>query len=787
MPIPQNGPLSLIGYSRPGETAQSKPKHAMIVRMSAETLDALESFPNHPRLDFQLSDHPGIFIGETFFPMLPVKEEQPHEIYMRTSSLGKKSTPLKLFANVVGKFTVERQLGDKLTDKIRESTIDAANQRNNRTTILLDTPPPMPSKKRKDHLIPPSNMFRNKMPRTETSRNNTQSSTSTSNYTSSTATNSSYHPTKEALASLRQRMIHCIAVRDRTAEDLVKFVGGSNCSASIQRDIMERLPEIAESYIVKDKSARFYRLKPDSWREVRPYDWPRLDPGERTNMARAARTALKGLGIPESDPVWSYSHPRNLSGAALGSQQTATSLATNSTRSSIASEVPKRGITSKDVREKRTRVKSNPKAEIMMRDEGARAIQSNQVKSKVKELGEVSGDRSALSSTSVKIAPLRKPGSGFRTAKMEANEISTSSSSSKTIDTRAHKDPDTHVYSKPIASSSTSNNPERRANPVTNMQKIKKFRDEDYSYSMDSDKERRRDRDWGRERTKNQSRHQEKEEGEHSDEDSLPIKRKKAQNEDNSKLNIQKRRKMDTSLAPSNISLSNTKNSKIRDTALPKRPETAQQLKSKPSKEHSPLPPLPKIRKDPSPASRPIPTVAGKISPVSTSSSSTQTLVNRAESSASIKGHKVRRKSPIYTSSEDEGEILSSRSARREVQNSINAVSPERPSVNGPHSLYVNSTSRTLRPLPTDRAGLRARYRATYGAYLKAYQRMVDQRSKLDSMLESSATGSMTDSEGDVELLDTDALMRLANEHKKLRDELENIEQAFSKLPPLSD
>lgn len=87
------------------------------------------------------------------------EETTQNDLYLRTSSATKKNAPLKLYANVVGKFSVERVLGNGVRDKVRESTQDAANQRNSRTTVFMETPPDLPStsgKKRKD---PPA-MFR---------------------------------------------------------------------------------------------------------------------------------------------------------------------------------------------------------------------------------------------------------------------------------------------------------------------------------------------------------------------------------------------------------------------------------------------------------------------------------------------------------------------------------------------------------------------------------------------------------------------------------------------------
>ena len=55
MPLPSNGVLPLQGYSKPGDTQYSKPKQAMIVRMTAETLEALE---NQPKMQFDFGNNP---------------------------------------------------------------------------------------------------------------------------------------------------------------------------------------------------------------------------------------------------------------------------------------------------------------------------------------------------------------------------------------------------------------------------------------------------------------------------------------------------------------------------------------------------------------------------------------------------------------------------------------------------------------------------------------------------------------------------------------------------------
>jgi len=69
MPLPANGTLSLQGHSKPGDALPSKPKQAMIVRMSAETLDALEAFPNQPPMEFAFGRNP---VSDRFSTIFPV-------------------------------------------------------------------------------------------------------------------------------------------------------------------------------------------------------------------------------------------------------------------------------------------------------------------------------------------------------------------------------------------------------------------------------------------------------------------------------------------------------------------------------------------------------------------------------------------------------------------------------------------------------------------------------------------------------------------------------------------
>ncbi|EAU91296.2 hypothetical protein CC1G_11554 [Coprinopsis cinerea okayama7 len=303
MPLPPNGSFSLMGYSKPGDTTISKPKRAMLVRMSASALDALEaSQSNQPaQMQFQFGDSPGIYIGGSFFPMiLGQPENAPHEIYLRTTTTTKKSTPFKLHANVIGKFTVQPE-ADAIGEKVRERKNEVENERANRTTIRLDGPLPttstQPSKTKKKSLakdaVANSTMFR---------KPTAPSSASTSTTSSTSNTPKATEPPPKPDADLRRRVIHYLALQDRTENEVVKATGGASCPERTRLTILQALSDVGE---VSNKKSNTYRLKLKAWTEIRPYaDWLKWSESVRARTAATARSKLKELKIPESDPVW---------------------------------------------------------------------------------------------------------------------------------------------------------------------------------------------------------------------------------------------------------------------------------------------------------------------------------------------------------------------------------------------------------------------------------------------------------------------------------------------------
>ncbi|KAF5385882.1 hypothetical protein D9615_002475 [Tricholomella constricta] len=785
MPLPEAS-LSLGPHTHPGESEHSKPKVAMLVRLSTETLDAIQALGEKPAMDFEFGDAPGIHIGGTFYPMRPLREETPHELYLRTHSSSKPSAPLKLYANVAGKFTIEHdKLGDNLKDKIREKTQDAAKQRDDRRTKFIDTPPVLPTNKTKKRKEPPtSSMFRNAIRPSDQAKLNASASSSAAAARVSSPAPPPPPPRKPADPSLRRRLVHCIAIQERTRDQIVKMVAGADCDASRRREVLDALEDVGEQTSSTKKGentgSKTWRLKTEAWKEVRPYEWPKLPEQERINLARTGRQKLSSLGIKQTDPLWEHFTFRastTTASAAPPAGPSRTAAGTLDGEAKKAEIAPKRGVSSKEAKEK-PKAKADVKAEILMKDESIKARASNaNGKSREVEGGSQAAARPAATGGSRKV-----PGSGFRIGKSTSSDVHNTTEGSsrpavsqgKVVD-RDAKASRPSLPAKPTAPNLQSSIKEKTGGSTVPPQRIRILRESDAGFGSDYDRERGADRS----RDVAKSKVTLKQGGEERRKVDSPMLKRKQMHPDGDDSEVptsasapQKKRRTESGAVATSSS------SKPKDLLLPMKPELAPpQPRTKIRKDPSPLPqppPLPKINKKENPAPRPSAAVReGKMSPPE-SVSSTQSY-SRGRSEAKANGATKRRRSPIYTSSsEDEGEIRRRRDAPLRT---LPMTTTHHSTV--PTSAQPRPRVREPRPLPTDHAGLRARYSATYNEYMAVFAQMVGQKTKIDTMLRNGDSGSTTDSDGDAELMDSEDLARLSVEYKRLHEELETIRSMF--------
>ncbi|KAJ7783035.1 hypothetical protein B0H16DRAFT_1357548, partial [Mycena metata] len=713
MSLPTNVKLSVQGHSRPGDTSHSMPKQAMIVRMTEETLDALQASPH---MEFTFGPEPGISIGGTFFAMRPSKENSPHDLYLRASSASKPMAPLKLYANITGKFTVLQTL-DKIQDKMRTTTRDADRIRKGSRVIMVDEPPAdlssaQPGKKRK---APAANstMFRKAIPQPRPS-------------TSARAPS----PLPPATPSpLRTAVVKALAVKERSLDELLQLSPGGNIDVEKRRrKLVELLNQIAEP----GKPPSLWRLKPSSWVEVRPYEWSDLSEQERTSVARTGRLTFSNLNIPESDPVWAHVLYRKGPEPAMVASSSG-SKASPANRAPAKSEAPKRGLTSKEAKDRKMKPKPEQKPEISSRDEPKPTPRPSITSaSKGKEI-----DDETSSSNRATTARKGPPSSGFRISKVPSPDTqplptappvpssSNQGSRGRPVDVRM-KDREPPRASLPA----------RPAPPIAPPVQEKKAPAPRIKKTKDA----------GADREKERVDVTIKE----------PLKRKKpSQDVDDSDAlsgSVAKRRKTD-GVVPA---------STPRDLSLPKKPETlpvtSRSLPSKAIKrESSPQPSAPRLPQK------------SKSEPSSLPPPPRPSDTQRSNASSSKRRE---RRSPIYTSSEDEGEIRPP--PRREP---VPLPTPPATSSLPSSRSRGQPSSGVSRPLPTDREGLRVRYNATYRKYLASYSQLFAQQSKLESLLSNRDRDGSTvsDSDGDVEILSPEDTIKLKAEYKRWEKELESI------------
>jgi len=267
------------------------------------------------------------------------------------------------------------------------------------------------------------------------------------------------------------------------------------------------------------------------------------------------------------------------------------------------------------------------------------------------------------------------------------------------------------------------------------------------------------------------------------------------------KPSVQKKRKTDE-LLPSTTSSSKEHEPRTRDLSLPKKPDvSAVPQRSKIRKEPSPLPAQPmrtkaKKERERSPSTSSLasgrPRTKKEVSPLpparssavsqsrGSSGSSQRHPDHQAERATRSNGTtpKIRRKSPVFTSSEDESDVR----RRDSTSGPVSHASHTHTHNHSNSRSNSHSRPRPSLPLPTDHASLRARYSSSYLEYLTSFQQIVTQKCKIESLLKTStgngSAGNMTDSDG--ELMDPEELAKLTADHRALKEELEGIHRMFT-------
>lgn len=178
--------------------------------------------------------------------MQSFKESAPHEIYLRAFTEAKPLAPLKLYANVSRKFLVGRELDDKVKDKIRDRTLEAAKQRTERKAIFLEAPPTAASGSSKKRKTQPATTASKKLHERFPSASSAPSPSPSPSPTRS--------PSKDAdPTGPRVRMIRCLVSQPRFEEEVVRLVGGPNCAIARKEELSQLLREVTPPLIAQSR------------------------------------------------------------------------------------------------------------------------------------------------------------------------------------------------------------------------------------------------------------------------------------------------------------------------------------------------------------------------------------------------------------------------------------------------------------------------------------------------------------------------------------------------------
>ncbi|KAI0645557.1 hypothetical protein C8Q79DRAFT_1070849 [Trametes meyenii] len=793
MPLPGDTTLTLQGQPRPGDPLHSKPKQAMLFRMSAETFEQLEDAQNMPTLQFEFGENPGLYINDTFFPVTANPENGPHELYLRMASAQKPMAPLKMYANVIGKFMVERQLGEKVEGTVRDRTLEAEKERKERKVQYLDAPPDLtyPGKgKRKDAAAP-------RRPVAVSAPHSIPSSTRVSRVASPLPGTSSHaNGSTNEVPPTKARLIHCLAIKPRTTEAIFTMCAGRDPTPQMKKELITLLRNVAEPRpMAKGSDApQSWQLKLEAWRDVRPYEWPMLTSEERVSISRQARKAYKDLKIPESDPVWQHARYRELATADAVPGAPAKPVA----GPSVQAPEPKKGMISKGTVKKAKAgegVRKKVPDIIIAKDESARGGRDEySVKGKARERDFDEDSAAGTPTSATRPTNRRLPGSGYKvkpsaTPPAEARAHSPLPASAKRtgpVDARESR------RELPLPSGSAKPLPpiappppahEHKTSGASTPQFKKRLKDSPALMSQRATEERREERQRDRDRP-SVSAERQRPRAQGSPVTAVSFKRKKRpQPGDDSEFSerelplssVTKKRKVDERHA-------SPEKPRPRDLSLPKKPAQhepsplgASRTKVKKEASSPSLAPSPPPSSAPRSSLPPRPSLPEKPQPPSSASSSSSTKEDPPHRSSSSS---KRRRSPIYTSSDDEPSAPPEPAAKRSHKAKQLL----------PHGLHFKART----SMPADRSGLRGYYKQVWLVYIRLYQEHAQRRDRIERMLgeeegrgrerERDATGDASEDDGDVGELDPEALFALATELRRATDEINKIKKAWERL-----
>ena len=165
-------------------------------------------------------------------------ENIAHELYLRTSTASRPNAPLKLQANIVGKFIIAPKL-ERIQNKMRDTQAAAEKLKEERQIQRLSEPLALPK--------PPTKKAKPATKKLVKAGAGTASHPRASPRAGSTTPN--LPPGEEAYevygeTSTRRRLIHCLALQPRDTAEVMRLVVGRDGSPQEKKELTEILKTV---------------------------------------------------------------------------------------------------------------------------------------------------------------------------------------------------------------------------------------------------------------------------------------------------------------------------------------------------------------------------------------------------------------------------------------------------------------------------------------------------------------------------------------------------------------
>lgn len=183
-----------------------------------------------------------LHIGDTYFTMRPSDiGDISEELYVRMIQANKAgAAPLKLQGNIVGRLTVERELGEQVEKGIRERSYQAEKSKHERKTQLLEEiPKHLSTTKSSQKKTKPTKPTKS----TPAGRAPPDPHRSVSASLQASRVASPRPSPRPSSNSTRARMIHCVALKPRSTEEMMVLVAGVD--AGVRREVEDLVPDVS--------------------------------------------------------------------------------------------------------------------------------------------------------------------------------------------------------------------------------------------------------------------------------------------------------------------------------------------------------------------------------------------------------------------------------------------------------------------------------------------------------------------------------------------------------------